>query len=171
MGKDESGALCPFQRMLRKQKTHKSKTAADTRFALVASRYNAKYVDGMLRGALGELKRAGAKPGQIQVVRVPGAFEIPAVASKLAMERRADAILCLGVILRGETAHADHIGQGVTHALAQIQVRDGLPVIHEVLLFDSESQARVRCLGRTHNRGVEAARTAIEMVRALGDLS
>lgn len=157
--------------MLRKQKTARTRVAGDTRFAIIASRYNAKYVDGMLRGALGELKRAGAKPGQIQVVRVPGAFEIPAVASKIATHRRADAIICLGVILRGETSHADHIGTGVTHALAQIQVRDGLPVIHEVLLFDSESQARVRCLGRTHNRGVEAARTAMEMVRVLGDLS
>lgn len=158
--------------MLRKQQqTRRRPVAAGARFAVVASRYNARYVDGMLRAALGEFRRAGADAGQVHVVRVPGAFEIPAVVSRLASARRADAIVCLGVILRGETAHAEHIGWGVTEALAQIQVRDGLPVVHAVLLFDDESQARVRCLGRTHNRGAEAARTAIEMVHVLKRLA
>jgi 6,7-dimethyl-8-ribityllumazine synthase len=153
--------------MLKKQTTRLTRLGSDTRFAIVASRYNAKYVNAMLTAAQRELQRAGAKPRQVRVVRVPGAFEIPTVAAKIAADRSADAIICLGAILRGETTHADHIGWGVTHALAQIQVRQCLPVIHEVLLFENESQARVRCLGRTHNRGAEAARTAMEMVRVM----
>lgn len=156
--------------MLKKQSSPGSPVSLDARFAIVASRYNAKYVDGMLAAARAELKRAGADASHVRVVRVPGAFEIPAVASKLASGRVAEAIICLGVILRGETTHAHHIGEAVSHALAQIQVRESLPVIHEVLLFENESQARVRCLGRDHNRGAEAARTAIEMVRVMRNL-
>jgi len=156
--------------MLTKRISESIRVAPDSRFAIVASRYNAKYLDAMLAAAKRELSRAGAKPQQIRVVRVPGAFEIPAVASRLARDGAADAIICLGVILRGETSHADHIGRGVTHALAQIQVRECLPVIHEVLLFENESQARVRCLGRKHNRGAEAARTAMEMVEVMREL-
>jgi 6,7-dimethyl-8-ribityllumazine synthase len=156
--------------MLKKQKAKLVRAAPDWRFAIIASRYNAKYVDGMLAAAQREFKRAGAMPDQIRLIRVPGAFEIPAVVARLARDRKADAILCLGVILRGETTHADHIGWGVTHALAQIQLHEGLPVIHEVLLFENEKQARVRCLGRAINRGAEAARTAIEMARVMKTL-
>lgn len=157
--------------MLKKQKAKLVRVAPDWRFAIVASRYNAKYVDGMLAAAQREFKRAGAKANQVHLVRVPGAFEIPAVAARLARDRKADAILCLGVILRGETSHAHHIGEAISHALAQIQVREGLPVIHEVLLFENERQARVRCLGRQINRGAEAARTAIEMAGVMKSLN
>ncbi|MSR65108.1 MAG: 6,7-dimethyl-8-ribityllumazine synthase [Verrucomicrobiae bacterium] len=156
--------------MLKKQKTKLVRVAPDWRFAIIASRYNAKYVDGMLAAAQREFKRAGAKPGQVRSIRVPGAFEIPAVAARLARDRKADAILCLGVILRGETSHAHHIGEAISHALAQIQVREGLPVIHEVLLFENEKQAQVRCLGKQINRGAEAARTAIEMAKVMHEL-
>jgi 6,7-dimethyl-8-ribityllumazine synthase len=132
------------------------------RFAIVASRYNARYVDAMLKAARREFKRAGAT---VKVVRVPGAFEIPAVAAKLAAcpSPGYAAIVCFGVIFQGQTSHAQHIGWGVTHALAQIQVLHRLPVVHAVFVFEQEEHARVRCLGRTHNRGTEAARTALEM--------
>jgi len=134
-------------------------------FAIVASRYNARYVDAMVRAAQAELKRAGAK---VQVVRVPGAFEIPAVAARLAAgEARPAAILCFGVIFQGQTSHAQQIGWGVTQALAQIQVQHRLPVIHGVFVFEAEAQARVRCLGRKHNRGHEAAQTALAMARVM----
>ena len=137
-------------------------------FVIVASRYNARYVDGMLNAAVAELKRAGAK---VQIVRVPGAYEIPVVAAKLsALSSRPSAIICLGVILRGETTHAQHIGEAVSDALMQIQVRHGVPVIHEVLLLENEKQATARCLNPKHNRGVEAAQTAMEMARVMASL-
>ena len=137
-------------------------------FAIVASRYNARYVDGMLNAAVAELKRAGAK---VQTVRVPGAYEIPVVAAKLsALSSRPAAIICLGVILRGETTHAQHIGEAVSDALMEIQVRHGVPVIHEVLLLENEKQATARCLNPKHNRGVEAAQTAMEMARVMASL-
>ena len=141
--------------------------AAGMRFAIIASKYNARYVDAMLGAAKKTLLDAGA--AEVKVVRVPGAFEIPVVASVLAQREGEpfSALICLGVILRGETTHAHHIGEAVTHALSQIQVRHQKPVIHEVLLLENEEQAKVRCLGTDHNRGMEAAVTAIEMAHVM----
>jgi len=152
--------------MLKKVKT---KTARDSggSFAIVASKYNKEYVDAMLRAARAELLNAGAK---IRIVRVPGAFEVPTVAAKLAASGHYSAVICLGVIFQGETSHAQHIGWGVTHALAQIQVQHKIPIIHGVFYFEKEKHARVRCLGEKHNRGTEAAQTALEMARVMGRL-
>ena len=147
-------------------KSVKSKTIrADGRsFAIVASRYNGEYVDAMVHAAKVELDNARAK---LRIVRVPGAFEIPAVASRLAASGRYSAIICLGVIFQGETSHAQHIGWGITHALAQIQVLHKVPVIHGVFVFDKVKQGKVRCLGAKHNRGTEAAHTALDMARVM----
>ena len=140
------------------------------RFAIVASRYNDRYVAAMLRAATAELKRAGAE--KIIIIRVPGAYEIPVVAAKLARQPETPlaAIICLGVILRGQTVHADHIGRAVSHGLMEIQLWHEVPVIHEVLLLENEEQAKVRCLDKKFNRGTEAAQTAIEMARVLRSL-
>ena len=126
--------------MLRKIQRKKNQSRGGT-FAIVASRYNSEYVDAMLHAAREELLRAGA---HIRIVRVPGAFEIPAAAARLAQPKRYAAIICIGVIFQGETSHAQHIGWGVTHALAQIQVLHKIPVIHGVFVFEKEKHARVR---------------------------
>jgi 6,7-dimethyl-8-ribityllumazine synthase len=156
--------------------TRTAKSSARTSvasFAIVASKYNGRYVNAMLKAAQRELKQAGAK---VRVVRVPGAFEIPAVAAALAASNtqhatRPAAIICLGVIFQGQTSHADHIGWGITHALAGIQVQHKIPVIHGVFVFTKEEHAKVRCLGRTHNRGTEAAHTALEMAAVMRTIS
>jgi len=150
--------------------------AANTTFAIVASKYNARYVDGMVRAARAELRRAGA--GKILVHRVPGAYEVPIVAARLARTAAAGgarsgpaAIICLGVILRGETTHAAHIGEAVSQALMDLQLRYEIPIVHEVLLLENEAQARVRCLDKRHNRGTEAAQTALAMARVMSELA
>jgi 6,7-dimethyl-8-ribityllumazine synthase len=160
--------------MLRANRRSKA-TATGARFAIVASQYNALYVDAMVGAAKAELRRAGAQ--DVQIIRVPGAFEIPVVTTRLARlageamsSTPYTAIICLGVILRGETTHAAHIGEAVTEALMETQLRYEIPVVHEVLLLENEQQARVRCLGKKHNRGTEAAQTALAMARLMASL-
>ena len=152
--------------MLKAVKNKKSH-ADGGNFAIVASHYNGEYVDAMVHAAKVELENAQA---HIRIVRVPGAFEIPAVAARLAASGRYAAVICLGVIFQGETSHAQHIGWGVTHALAQIQVQQKVPVIHGVFVFDKVKHAKVRCLGAKHNRGTEAAQTALQMAHVMAGI-
>lgn len=167
------GARCDKNVQFNMLKPIKTKTARASggKFAIVASRYNAEYVDAMLHAARETLLDAGA---HVRIVRVPGAFEIPAAAVRLAhrspKQKRYDAIICLGVIFQGETSHAQQISDGVTHALAQIQVLHKIPVIHGVYHFEKVKHARARCLGKKHNRGIEAAHTALEMTRVMKNL-
>ena len=142
----------------------------DGRFAIVCSRYNAEYTEPMLAAARSVLEAAGASA--VEVVRVPGAFEIPVAASALARRGRQAlrAILCLGVIWRGETSHADQIGGAVTRALMEIGIETGVPCIHEVLTVANRAQARRRCIDPETNRGIEAAHAALEISEALGGI-
>ena len=140
----------------------------NARIAIVASTYNTEYVDGMLNAALAALTNAGV--GEVEVVRVPGAFEIPVVTAKLARRKRLrpEAIICLGVILRGETTHADNVGETVSRLLGEIAVETSVPVIHEVLLLENKSQAKPRCFSKRTNRGNEAAHSALAMAQLIG---
>src|SRR5437762_14005703 len=138
-------------------------------FHIVASRFNTKYVDGLIDHATEEL-RALAPNATISLHRVPGSFEIPVVARELAAQHQADAIIACGVILQGETNHAQNLSRSVTDALQHIAVEHGVPVINVVLTFDNEAQARERCLGEKINRGTEAARAAVEIANVLSEL-
>ena len=138
-------------------------------FVLVASQFNAKYVQGLVTHCTDEL-RTLAPASNVTLHRVPGAFEIPIVVREIALQKNADAIVALGVILQGKTAHAQHLGEVVTHALQQIALEHGVPVIHAVLSLNNEEQARKRCLEDEINRGTEAARAAFEMANLVAEL-
>jgi 6,7-dimethyl-8-ribityllumazine synthase len=131
--------------------------------AIVASKYNIEFVDSMLDAARDELQLI-APNTTIAVYRVPGAFEIPVTVEKMLRTTETDAVVALGVIIRGETEHADLVGASVTEALQNIAVTHAIPIIHEVLLVNDEEQAEARCMGAEINRGTEAARTAVNMI-------
>ena len=139
------------------------------RFAIVASQFNAQYVQGLADHAEKELRRLAANAA-IFIHRVPGSFEIPIVVSELARRKKDDAIIACGVIMQGETNHAKNLSRSVTDALQRIAVEYGVPVINVVLSFNNEDQARERCLENRINRGTEAARAAVEIASAMSKL-
>jgi 6,7-dimethyl-8-ribityllumazine synthase len=138
-------------------------------FHIVASRFNAHYVQGLADHAEKEL-RALAPDAVISIHRVPGAFEIPVVVRELASQKKPDAIIACGVILKGETDHAQNLSRSVTHALQRIAVDHSVPVINVVLSFDTEVQARARCIEDKINRGTGAARAAVEIANVMAEL-
>jgi 6,7-dimethyl-8-ribityllumazine synthase len=138
-------------------------------FHVVASRYNAQYVDGLVDHVTAEL-RGLAPDATVSLHRVPGSFEIPVVAREVAIQNEADAIIACGVILQGETDHAQNLSRSVTDALQRIATEHGVPVINVVLSFDNEKQARARCLENRINRGTEAARAAVEIAKVLSEV-
>lgn len=138
-------------------------------FAIVASQYNAEFVNGMVDHARRELE--AISPGfSVAVYEVPGAFEIPLFAQEVISRGGVDALIALGVIIEGETQHAALIAGAVTDSLLQLALTHRLPVIHEVLLVQNEAQARARCLEEEFNRGTEAARVAARMIQSLDAL-
>jgi 6,7-dimethyl-8-ribityllumazine synthase len=142
--------------------------SARFRFAIVASEYNAKFVQGLVDAAIKEISSA-LPTATVDVHRVPGAFELPILVLEAARSKRGvDAIIAFGVILQGKTAHADLIAESVTDALTHIALETGVPVVHGVL-HGTAAQARVRCLQPRLNRGVEAARTAMRMAQIIRD--
>ena len=138
-------------------------------FAIVAGQYNPEFVRALVEHARAELL-AISPAYNVTVYEVPGAFEIPLMVQEVATRGGVDAIIALGVIIEGETAHAALIGTEVTRALQQLALAHRVPVIHEVLLLKNEEQARVRCMGEDLNRGTEAARVAARMTQTLADL-
>ncbi len=140
------------------------------RFVLVAARFNRFVVEPLVDGALDGLKRHGVADDAIDVVWVPGSFEIPLVAQRLAGSRRYAAVICLGAVIRGDTGHYDHVAAGAAHGVAQAALATGVPVIFGILTCDTVEQAINRAGAKAGNKGFEAAVTAVEMVNLLRQL-
>ena len=139
-------------------------TAADYDFALVASRFNHFIVDRLMEGAMDGLTRSGVNPARITIVRVPGSFELPQAAARLARSKKYDAVICVGAVIRGGTAHFDLIANEVTKGLAQIALETEVPVVFGVVTTDTIEQAIERAGTKAGNKGFDAAQTAVEMV-------
>ncbi len=138
--------------------------AAGFKFALVVSRFNSFICDRLLEGALDTLKRHGAKESGLTIVKVPGAFEIPLVAKKLAGSGKYDALICLGAVIRGGTPHFEYVSSEVTKGVASVSLDTGVPISFGVLTTDSVEQAIERAGTKAGNKGSEAAMSTIEMV-------
>jgi len=138
-------------------------SGAGRRFAIVASRFNARVVDALVTGAADCLRRHGVEADAIHLVRVPGAWEIPQAAEELAVAGGIDGLIALGVVIRGETPHFDYICSACSGGLARVSERHRLPVGFGVLTCDTAEQAEARAGGKAGNKGWEAAQAALEM--------
>ena len=140
------------------------------RIAIVAARFNEVVSAALVDGALGALGKAGVDDDDVTVVWVPGAFEIPAVARRLSDGGMVDAVICLGAVIRGETAHFELVANEAARGIAEVTRSTGIPCIFEVLATDDLAQAQSRAGGSHGNKGREAAMAAIEMVHLLRTL-
>jgi 6,7-dimethyl-8-ribityllumazine synthase len=141
--------------------------ARDLRFGFVAARFNDFVVEPLIRGAIDALKRHGATEKQIEIVRVPGAFDIPIVARKMALSRRYDALVALGAVVRGQTPHFDYVAGECSSGLSRIALETGIPVAFGVLTTDTMEQAVDRAGGKAGNKGADCAMVAMEMANLL----
>jgi 6,7-dimethyl-8-ribityllumazine synthase len=139
-------------------------------FAIVASRFNHFVVDRLVEGALDGLARHGVGLSKVTVVRVPGSFEIPLVAKRVAAARKHDAVICLGAVIRGGTPHFDFIAAEVTKGIAQASMETGVPIIYGVITPDTLEQAIERAGTKAGNKGFDAAVSAIEMANLFRNL-
>lgn len=133
------------------------------RFGIVASRWNSFFADRLVEGAIDALVRHGAKSEDISVAKCPGAFEIPLVAARMAKSKKYDAIICLGVLIRGSTPHFDYISAEATKGVAAVGMDEGIPVSYGIITVDSLEQAIERSGSKAGNKGAEAAMAAVEM--------
>ena len=140
------------------------KLAGQGRFAVVVARYNETITSKLLAGAVETLTSHGVADDSIDIAWVPGAWEIPAAAQRMAVTQRYAAVLCLGTVIRGETTHDQYINQQVSHSLGQLALQSGLPVLFGVLTCNTLEQAIHRSGGRVGNKGAECAEAALEMV-------
>jgi 6,7-dimethyl-8-ribityllumazine synthase len=133
----------------------------------VVSRFNDFITEKLLSGAQDALVRSGAKDSDIQVVRVPGSFEIPLVAKKMAKKKELDAIICLGAVIRGATPHFDYVSAEVSKGIAQVSLESEIPIIFGVITTDTIEQAIERAGAKAGNKGWSAAMAAVEMANLL----
>jgi 6,7-dimethyl-8-ribityllumazine synthase len=138
-------------------------SADGLRFGIVISRFNSFITERLLDGALDALQRAGAGNDQIEIVRVPGSFELPVAAKKLAESRHPDSIICIGCVLRGETSHYEHVSNEVARGIQLAQMDTGVPMAFCVLTCDTLEQAIDRAGLKSGNKGFEAGLAAVEM--------
>jgi 6,7-dimethyl-8-ribityllumazine synthase len=142
-------------------------SAAGLRFAIVISRFNSFITERLLAGALDALQRTGADAEQIDIVKVPGSWELPMTASELAHQHRYDAIICLSAVIRGETPHFDYVAAEAAKGVAHVSIDTGIPVSFGVLTTNTLEQAIDRAGAKGGNKGFDAAMTAIEMANLL----
>ncbi|MEK6680761.1 MAG: 6,7-dimethyl-8-ribityllumazine synthase [Nitrospirota bacterium] len=140
-----------------------SLSAKGLKFGIIASRFNDFITNRLLEGALDVLNRSGAKSDDIEIIKVPGSFEIPLIAKKMAAGKKYDAIICLGAVIRGDTPHFDYISAEVTKGIAAVSLESGMPVSFGILTTDTIEQAIERAGTKSGNKGGEAALVAIEM--------
>ena len=143
---------------------------ANSRYAIVVSRYNESITGKLLDGAVNTLVESGVATDAIDVAWVPGAWEIPLIASRLAKSERYSAVLCLGAVIRGETTHDEHINRQVSGSLGRLGLETGLPVLFGILTCNNLEQAIHRSGGNVGNKGEECANAALEMVSLLNQL-
>lgn len=143
---------------------------AGRRFAVVASRFNGRIVELLVAGAVDCLRRHGVEAGDVTVVRVPGAFEIPLALEELAEAGGWDGLVALGVVIRGETPHFDYVCAEASSGIARVARKHRLPVGFGLLTCDTSEQARERAGGKAGNKGWEAAQAALEMADLTGEL-
>lgn len=141
--------------------------AEGLRFAIIASRWNDLIVSRLTGGAEDALRRLGARDDDIAIARVPGSFEIPLAAKRLAASGRYDAIICVGAIIRGETPHFDYLAAEVTKGIAAVSLETGVPIGYGLITADTVEQAINRAGVKAGNKGFEAAVTAVEMANLL----
>ena len=144
--------------------------AGGLRFGIVVGRFNSFISERLLEGAIDALVRHGAKDETIDVARVPGSFEIPLAAQKMAESGKYDALICLGAVIRGATPHFEYVSAEVSKGVAQVSLKTGVPIAFGVLTTDSIEQAIERAGTKAGNKGFEAAMTAIETARLLKGL-
>jgi len=145
--------------------------ASGLKFALLVSRFNSFVTDRLLAGALDGLKRNGAADADIEVVKIPGSWEMPVAAAAVARTRKHDAIICLGAVIRGDTPHFDYVAGEAAKGLAQVSLQTGIPIAFGVLTTNTLEQAIDRAGAKGGNKGFEAAMTAIEMANLLRQLA
>lgn len=145
-------------------------SGAGIRLGIVAARFNETVVRTLVNGAVDVARRAGVADDAIELVWVPGAFEIPVVAATLASSGRVDAVLCLGAVIRGDTPHFDYVAGQAASGVAKVGLDAGVPVIFGVLTTDTAEQAEARAGGKAGNKGADAALAAIETVNVLRSL-
>jgi 6,7-dimethyl-8-ribityllumazine synthase len=143
--------------------------ANGARIAVAASRFNRHIVEPLLEGAMDALLDNGVKASDIRLVRVPGAFELPFAARRLAASKQFDAVVCLGAVVRGDTPHFEHVAGECARGLQQVAIDQNLPVIFGVLTTNTEEQATARAGGSEGNKGAEAATAALETLNAVRD--